>query len=156
MEKFGSYQPKNVLSPQLTREGSVSCLLCHTRKKSQPEVSTVLSVKPKCFPLLRNHLWQWHGSCQEDASSYPSSLGSSTALKTPASAFPMGFFKISEAANATSFRHQNCSKTVFSTQKSCCLGVLPQNSGKKRKKRVRAREKGNLCLIFSSSIRQCK
>lgn len=120
---------QNMLSPQLTGEGSISCLLCHT--KSHHALSTVLSIKPKHFPLLRNHLWHWHGSGQEDASSCPSSLGTSTALKTPA--FPMCFFKISEVANAASFQHQNCSNTVFSTQKSCCLVALLREKKKNKK-----------------------
>lgn len=48
---------------------------------------------------------------------------------------------------------QNC---LQHTEKLLLRSFAPELGGKKKKKRVRANEKGNLCLIFSSSIRQCK
>lgn len=60
--KMWELSTQNVLSPQLTREGPISCLLCHT--KSHPALFTVLSIKAKHFPLLRDHLaWIMSGGC---------------------------------------------------------------------------------------------
>lgn len=134
VEKCGVYQHK-MFSVHSWQEKGPPHVFFATQEWRHPQLSTVLSIKPKQFPLLRNHLWQWHGSCQENASSYPSSLGTSTAFKAPTSAFPIGFFKISEAANAifisTSKLLHNC---LQHTEKLLPSSFAPELREKKKKK----------------------
>lgn len=48
-KQFCSYQPQNVPSLQLTREGSILCLPCHIKMKSQSKLAICAPYKVKAL-----------------------------------------------------------------------------------------------------------